>query len=213
MYNFRISAFHTYFVGCEAWGFSVWAHNAYTGPLNPTKLSTAARKLDGGDLAVQVPMRRGTIESVFDKAGAAGRNLLERLGIRINKKLALDVASEAGADTSHIIYVLKKKGTDEIVYTGRATGAGTPADALAARFRKGHKVYDPARHDAQIVEVLPTKNASHGAEEVFIVGLLDQKAPLLNDPRKWGVGYDNMARATKALDRLQDYADVLKSRQ
>src|SRR5207302_1082184 len=28
VYNLRISDYHTYFVGCEEWGFSVWAHNA-----------------------------------------------------------------------------------------------------------------------------------------------------------------------------------------
>jgi hypothetical protein len=28
VYNVRIAEFHTYFVGCDEWGFSVWAHNA-----------------------------------------------------------------------------------------------------------------------------------------------------------------------------------------
>ncbi|VTR96996.1 polymorphic toxin-type HINT domain-containing protein [Tuwongella immobilis] len=28
VYNLRVSNFHTYFVGCADWGFSVWAHNA-----------------------------------------------------------------------------------------------------------------------------------------------------------------------------------------
>jgi intein/homing endonuclease len=28
LYNLRISEHHTYFVGCDDWGFSVWAHNA-----------------------------------------------------------------------------------------------------------------------------------------------------------------------------------------
>jgi hypothetical protein len=27
VYNLRVSAYHTYFVGCQEWGFSVWAHN------------------------------------------------------------------------------------------------------------------------------------------------------------------------------------------
>src|SRR5262249_55972263 len=27
VYNLRVSKYHTYFVGCEEWGFSVWAHN------------------------------------------------------------------------------------------------------------------------------------------------------------------------------------------
>jgi hypothetical protein len=29
VYNFRIADYHTYFVGDDHWGFSVWAHNAY----------------------------------------------------------------------------------------------------------------------------------------------------------------------------------------
>jgi len=28
VYNLRVEDFHTYFVGCDEWGFSVWAHNA-----------------------------------------------------------------------------------------------------------------------------------------------------------------------------------------
>jgi len=27
LYNVRVSEWHTYFVGCDKWGFSVWAHN------------------------------------------------------------------------------------------------------------------------------------------------------------------------------------------
>jgi hypothetical protein len=27
LYNFRVADHHTYFVGCDEWGFSVWAHN------------------------------------------------------------------------------------------------------------------------------------------------------------------------------------------
>ncbi|MEO2088560.1 MAG: Hint domain-containing protein, partial [Gemmataceae bacterium] len=28
LYNLRVADWHTYFVGCDEWGFSVWAHNA-----------------------------------------------------------------------------------------------------------------------------------------------------------------------------------------
>ena len=28
LYNLRVADWHTYFVGSEEWGFSVWAHNA-----------------------------------------------------------------------------------------------------------------------------------------------------------------------------------------
>ncbi|VTU01421.1 na-ca exchanger integrin-beta4 : Outer membrane adhesin like proteiin OS=Anabaena cylindrica (strain ATCC 27899 / PCC 7122) GN=Anacy_4636 PE=4 SV=1: Cna_B: PKD: Calx-beta: Calx-beta: PT-HINT: DUF2431 [Gemmataceae bacterium] len=29
VYNLRVADHHTYFVGCDEWGFGVWAHNAY----------------------------------------------------------------------------------------------------------------------------------------------------------------------------------------
>jgi Pretoxin HINT domain len=31
VYNIRVADYHTYFVGTEEWGFSVWAHNEYSG--------------------------------------------------------------------------------------------------------------------------------------------------------------------------------------
>jgi hypothetical protein len=32
VYNLRIAEFHTYFVGCDEWGWAVWAHNAACTP-------------------------------------------------------------------------------------------------------------------------------------------------------------------------------------
>ena len=32
VYNFRVAEHHTYFVGCEDWGFAVWAHNCCCSP-------------------------------------------------------------------------------------------------------------------------------------------------------------------------------------
>ncbi len=34
VYNLRVEGYHTYFVGSDAWGFSVWAHNACNVPGN-----------------------------------------------------------------------------------------------------------------------------------------------------------------------------------
>ena len=31
VYNLRVAEYHTYFVGCDEWGWSVWAHNACVG--------------------------------------------------------------------------------------------------------------------------------------------------------------------------------------
>jgi hypothetical protein len=37
VYNCRVAEYHTYFVGDQQWGFSVWAHNSY----NPTNAPAA----------------------------------------------------------------------------------------------------------------------------------------------------------------------------
>jgi len=39
VYNCRVAEYHTYFVGCEGWGFSVWAHNSYTPVQNAGRLT------------------------------------------------------------------------------------------------------------------------------------------------------------------------------
>src|SRR5262249_2275718 len=71
LYNCRVAQWHTYFVGCDEWGFAVWAHNAYDGPLDPVELTRAARRRDGADMAAQLPARRSIIESVFGKVADA----------------------------------------------------------------------------------------------------------------------------------------------
>ena len=42
VYNLRVADFHTYFVGCSEWGWSVWAHNQYT-EAQKTKLGMEVR--------------------------------------------------------------------------------------------------------------------------------------------------------------------------
>jgi RHS repeat-associated protein len=48
VYNCRVAEYHTYFVGGEDWGFSVWAHNA----CDIDKLSRAAASPDRGGLTM-----------------------------------------------------------------------------------------------------------------------------------------------------------------
>jgi len=50
VYNLRVAEHHTYFVGSEAWGFSVWAHNADYAILphpSGTGSALAVRQADG----------------------------------------------------------------------------------------------------------------------------------------------------------------------
>jgi hypothetical protein len=34
VYNFRVANWHTYFVGCDSWGWAAWAHNSYSLDVN-----------------------------------------------------------------------------------------------------------------------------------------------------------------------------------
>jgi hypothetical protein len=60
VYNLRVADFHTYFVGDTSWGFSVWAHNAYT--LNDEaaeRLFPNSKKVEYGDgLSAMARQRR-----------------------------------------------------------------------------------------------------------------------------------------------------------
>jgi hypothetical protein len=61
LYNLRVSDYHTYFVGCDDWGFSVWAHNAeYT-----------IVKLRGGGVTI-VDSEGKVIGGVANRSGGAG---------------------------------------------------------------------------------------------------------------------------------------------
>jgi len=44
VYNLRVAEYHTYFVGCDEWGFSVWAHNA---DCSPQQVSAAVQEVLG----------------------------------------------------------------------------------------------------------------------------------------------------------------------
>jgi hypothetical protein len=52
VYNLRVADFHTYFVGAEDWGFSVWAHNAYDTRLTANE-KASVRKLVGDGVPVR----------------------------------------------------------------------------------------------------------------------------------------------------------------
>jgi hypothetical protein len=76
VYNLRISDYHTYFVGCRDWGFSVWAHNACHGnslaSAKPTWLYVVLDKaslnvLKWGITSQANPRRRYTEKFLVDK--------------------------------------------------------------------------------------------------------------------------------------------------
>ena len=77
VYNLRVADYHTYFIGKEHWGFSVWAHNQYNyGLSGRDALAAAVRKTESLSEAKQlVRTYRDLVtlttqtESIFQKVG------------------------------------------------------------------------------------------------------------------------------------------------
>jgi hypothetical protein len=70
VYNFRIADHHTYFVGCDEWGFSVWAHNEYS----TNRLQNAAIRRDVEAKLIQIGMPAKEAARLAKLGGAKGTN-------------------------------------------------------------------------------------------------------------------------------------------
>jgi predicted nucleic acid-binding protein len=79
VYNLKVADFHTYFVGCQEWGFSVWAHNASWVELTAANATATEKALvDTGKKWYKVETPTGTKyfnESQIDKANALVKEL------------------------------------------------------------------------------------------------------------------------------------------
>jgi RHS repeat-associated protein len=83
VYNLRISVYHTYFVGHDEWGFSVWAHNANC--LRAAMIAGGTNFRTGEQAAHMIPTgaftgRQPQIQQIINRAQA----FLTRSGIDIN---------------------------------------------------------------------------------------------------------------------------------
>jgi Pretoxin HINT domain len=71
VYNLRVADYHTYFVGCKAWGFSVWAHNAeYAVVPHPSGSGLALAELQPDGRFFYVQDTSGAVRSFATDADA-----------------------------------------------------------------------------------------------------------------------------------------------
>jgi hypothetical protein len=175
----------------------------------PEELTREYQKLER-QKADTTAFRTGVVEEVFGATGPRrpGDTLFEHLGVKPGESVDLHTFSDAtGAKRSNIIYAFKDG--DTIVYTGRAGGRGTPEQVLENRISRGHDHWREGL-TAEVVEVLPTKMAAQGAEEVYRLGYMEKGFPLENvDP---ALSYKLPDRAADSLAKLQAYRDFLRSR-
>jgi hypothetical protein len=90
VYNLRVAEFHTYFVGCDEWGFSVWAHNMCT----PEMVQAQVESLVAGKRLPQTEVVQAKLRAVADlvNGGEVNRNAV-RLAVQ-------DLAKDAGGSVS-----------------------------------------------------------------------------------------------------------------
>jgi hypothetical protein len=88
VYNVRVKDYHTYFVGCDEWAFSVWSHNRYDVDANGTPLKDEALNNTRRDYVEAMLRERGdfTPEQAKELAdlgaeyGVNGLSLYEAVG-------------------------------------------------------------------------------------------------------------------------------------
>jgi hypothetical protein len=73
VHNCRIADWHTYFVGCQEWGFSVWAHNEYK---SGKTVQQAADELEAAGIPRPIADRLAKVGAI---SGVAGDEMLGKL--------------------------------------------------------------------------------------------------------------------------------------
>jgi hypothetical protein len=64
VYNLRVAECHTYFVGSQEWGFSVWAHNTYRDGMTPESAERQLRDAGIPEGTARALARAGALDNV-----------------------------------------------------------------------------------------------------------------------------------------------------
>ncbi|HSZ55715.1 MAG TPA: hypothetical protein VK797_08650 [Tepidisphaeraceae bacterium] len=168
-------------------------------------VETSVPSIEGATIGAP-QFRSLSAASINDPIFSGEPALFDEFGVVPGKDLRLDQIS--GTDgRSYITYAFMQDG--EVVYVGRASGPGTPAQVLAGRLVKGHHAFTPGVTEPVVIAIQKTKLASQGAEEFFTQGYLELGAPLKNQENI--LSYDNALRTQKSLTKLDAFFDELFS--
>ena len=215
VYNIEVADNHTYFAGKE----SVWVHNICSEAVERyTSIFLMHRRIDSIDdalkKALEVAVRSDNIST--SEASVVARSLLLREGrsplfdlfdLTPGAGIDLTVPSAPGGQ-SFVTYVFKNA-NDQVVYVGRASGQGNPAQVLQGRISRGHAHYND-QLVAEVVDVQKTKLASQGAEEFFIQGYRELGMPVTNIDE--ALSFANTDRIIKSITKLDSFFEELFAR-
>jgi RHS repeat-associated protein len=140
-------------------------------------------------------------------SGASKGGLFKEFGVTPGKGFDPNVPS--AGNRSYLTYGLRDAAGD-MRYVGRASGRGTPLQALAQRFsRTSHHIIESnpdLELTPEILGVQGSKAANRGAEEFFYQGYLEQGAPLLNDESTISF---RASRAAKSLSYIEAFFEEI----
>ena len=124
VYNFRVADYHTYYVGCDEWGFSVWAHNARC--VNPQAIAEVANvKGTVKDRAARIMRNKNESAAIeyLSKAKDLSGNLVgvekAKLALEASKK---PIALNDPTKVAQVVNVLGAQYEIELVSTITANG-------------------------------------------------------------------------------------------
>ena len=140
VYNLRVADYHTYFVGGESWGFSVWAHNTYLNN-NAQDVASVTRRAGlqleqrGGKWVTVTTNSRGqeVVRSAtgrYDFVTVNGQTRVLRPGDAVSTHTAL--AGNGPVDYAGQIVFSGRSNRGQIRYWDNGSGHFTPGSADAA---------------------------------------------------------------------------------
>lgn len=111
---------------------------------------------------------------------------------------------------THVVYGGYDRSTGRVVYVGRASGVGTPAQVVAKRVQKGHILKGNTNVEARPIMTLPSKNAAKGAEGGFHDFFRARSGGTwLNSPLSPPLG-KSAGRLSKSFQRFDDYSKAAR---
>lgn len=215
VYNIEVADNHTYFAGKE----SVWVHNICSEAVERyTSIFLMHRRTDSIDdalkKALEVAVRSDNIST--SEASVVARSLLLREGrsplfdlFDLTPGSGIDLTTPSAPGGQSFVTYVFKNANNQVVYVGRASGQGNPAQVLQGRISRGHDHYND-QLVAEVVDVQKTKLASQGAEEFFIQGYRELGMPVTNIDE--ALSFANTDRTIKSITKLDSFFEELFAR-
>ena len=135
MYNVEVEEFHTYFVGCDEWGFSVWAHNlCFDDGIDHLVKMGVLKKQEGAALKADAAFRK------LWEEGGGWQTLAEGLGHNLAERFTPEVMSRLVKERSPLLFRAIEGGQLEVTPAFyKMLRQRTPNDSLRDLVNSGYK--------------------------------------------------------------------------